>query len=283
MGHLAAGRASGRGLERRHRRGRRLPAQDHGAAGGGRTAWSTPWTPTRWCRRSTSPAAAGVWRFDTKNEDDDSTNIGGGLAVDQGTLYAVNGLAELVALDAAKGTVRWRRDIGAPAPLGADRGRGPAVPHHHRGQAAGAARPRTGGSCGRTRRPIATTSVLGRPAPAYADGLVVAGFGSGEAGGAARRHRHVRVDRQPGGGAARTQPGRLLRGPRPAGDRRRAGLRHRHGRADGGARPADRAAAVGARGRPARTALGRRRLAVRRVARISGSPRSTARTAASPG
>ena len=50
-----------------------------------------------------------VWRFDTKKDDDDSTNIGGGLAVDQGTLYAVNGLAEVVALDAAKGTVRWRR------------------------------------------------------------------------------------------------------------------------------------------------------------------------------
>ena len=42
---------------------------------------------------------ARVWRFDTKEKDDDSTNVGGGLALDQGTLYAVNGLAELVALD----------------------------------------------------------------------------------------------------------------------------------------------------------------------------------------
>ncbi len=120
-----------------------------------------------------------VWRFDTRQEDDDSTNVGGGLAVDQGTLYAVNGLAELVALDAAKGTVRWRSNFGAPtrsAPtvvegrlfvitiddrllsLATDDGR--QLWSH---QAAGA-----------------TTSILGRPAPAYADGLAVAGFGSGE-------------------------------------------------------------------------------------------------------
>ena len=60
-----------------------------------------------------------VWRFDTKKDEDDSTNVGGGLAVDQGTLYAVNGLAELVALDAAKGTVRWRSNFGAPGAIGA--------------------------------------------------------------------------------------------------------------------------------------------------------------------
>src|ERR1051325_6511110 len=55
-----------------------------------------------------------VWRFDTKDKDDDSTNVGGGLTLDQGTLYAVDGLAELVAIDAAKGTMRWRSRFGAP-------------------------------------------------------------------------------------------------------------------------------------------------------------------------
>src|SRR6185437_11321317 len=55
------------------------------------------------------------WRADTKSEDDDSTNVGGGLAVEGGTLYAVNGLAELVAFDAANGKERWRKNIGAPA------------------------------------------------------------------------------------------------------------------------------------------------------------------------
>jgi outer membrane protein assembly factor BamB len=120
-----------------------------------------------------------VWRTDTKDEDDDSTNVGGGLTLDQGTLYAVNGLAELVALDPAKGTIRWRSRFGAPtrsAPtvvegrlfvttiedrllaLAADDGR--QLWSHQ------AANP--------------TTSILGRPAPAYSTGLVVGGFGSGE-------------------------------------------------------------------------------------------------------
>ena len=119
------------------------------------------------------------WRFDTKNEDADSTNIGGGLAVDKGTVFAVNGIGDLVALDAAKGTMRWRKSLGAPVRssptvaegrlfltmiddrllgLSADDG---ATLWTHRGVGGG-------------------TAMLGQPAPSYASGLVVAGFGSGE-------------------------------------------------------------------------------------------------------
>ncbi len=120
-----------------------------------------------------------IWRFDTTLPEDDSTNVGGGLAVDQGTLYAVNGLAEVVALDAAKGSVKWRNMFGAPTrssptvvegrlfvttiedrlvALAAEDGR--QLWNHQ------SANPRT--------------SVLGLPAPTYASGLVVGGFGSGE-------------------------------------------------------------------------------------------------------
>ena len=120
-----------------------------------------------------------VWRFDTKKDEDDSTNVGGGLAIDQGTLYAVNGLGELVALDAAKGVMKWRSDFHAPArsaptvvegrvflttiedrlvALTTDNGR--QLWDHQ------ASNP--------------STSVLGVAAPAFANGLVVAGFGSGE-------------------------------------------------------------------------------------------------------
>jgi outer membrane protein assembly factor BamB len=123
-----------------------------------------------------------LWRFDTKNEDDDAANIGGGLAVDKGTVYAVNGIGDLVALDAAKGAVRWRKSLDAPARssptvaegrlfltmiddrllgLSADDG---SILWTHRGLGGG-------------------TSMLGQPAPAYASGIVVAGFGSGEIAG----------------------------------------------------------------------------------------------------
>lgn len=119
------------------------------------------------------------WSFDTKNEDARSPNIGGGIAYDKGTVYAANGLGDLVALDAAKGTVRWRRTLDAPtrsAPtlaegrifltmiddrlvgLSADDG---TTLWTHRGLGGG-------------------TAMLGQPAPAYSKGIVVAGFGSGE-------------------------------------------------------------------------------------------------------
>jgi outer membrane protein assembly factor BamB len=120
-----------------------------------------------------------VWRFDTRKDEDDSSNVGGGLAIDQGTLYAVNGLAELVALDAAKGTVRWRSNFGAPtrsAPTVVegrlfvttiqDRMLALATDDGRQLWSYQAANP--------------ATSLLGRPAPAYTDGLVVGGFGSGE-------------------------------------------------------------------------------------------------------
>jgi outer membrane protein assembly factor BamB len=122
---------------------------------------------------------ARVWRFDTKLDEDRSTNVGGGLSFDQGTLYAVNGLAELVALDGAKGTVKWRTKIGAPgrsAPTVAE-GRLYVTTIQDRLLALAT---EDGRQLWSHQAPNAVTSVLGQPAPAFAEGLVVAGFGSGE-------------------------------------------------------------------------------------------------------
>jgi outer membrane protein assembly factor BamB len=122
---------------------------------------------------------ARAWRFDTRREDDDSTNVGGGLSLDQDTLYAVNGLADVVALDAAKGSVRWRVSVGAPtrsAPTVVE-GRVFVITIEDRLLALAAD---DGRQLWTHQAVNATMSVLGRPAPAYASGLVVAGFGSGE-------------------------------------------------------------------------------------------------------
>ncbi|HET7882985.1 MAG TPA: PQQ-binding-like beta-propeller repeat protein [Acetobacteraceae bacterium] len=120
-----------------------------------------------------------LWRFETRLDEDDSTNVGGGLALDQGTLYTVNGLAELVALDAAKGTVRWRSKFGAPtrsAPTVVE-GRLFVTTIEDRLLALATD---DGRQLWTHQATNPTTSILGRPAPAYADGLVIAGFGSGE-------------------------------------------------------------------------------------------------------
>ena len=119
------------------------------------------------------------WRFDTRREDDDSTNIGGGLAWDQGTLYAVNGLADVVALDAADGKMRWRASLGASArsaPTVAE-GRIFVATIEDKLLALAADDGRQLWSYQATN---AVTGMLGSPAPAYATALVVSGFASGE-------------------------------------------------------------------------------------------------------
>jgi outer membrane protein assembly factor BamB len=125
------------------------------------------------------PSGSRVWRFDTKKDEDDSTNVGGGLAVDQGTVYAVNGLAELVALDAAKGTMKWRSGFRTPARSAPTvvEGRIFLITIEDR---LIALTTDNGRQLWDHQATNPTTSVLGSPAPAYADGLVIAGFGSGE-------------------------------------------------------------------------------------------------------
>ena len=120
-----------------------------------------------------------MWRVDLRGEDVDSTNVGGGLSLDQGVLYAVNGLGNVAGLDAATGKINWTRDTGVPArssPTIAD-GRMFYVTLTDRLVALDI---KDGRQLWSYQAPAAATSLLGQPAPAYADGLVVAGFGSGE-------------------------------------------------------------------------------------------------------
>ncbi len=122
---------------------------------------------------------ARLWRTPTVNEDLDSSNVGGGLCWAGGTLYAVNGMAELLALDAAKGTVRWRHSIDVPArsaPTVAE-GRIFLTTIDSRLLALSAD---DGHQLWSYQATKAATTILGSPAPAYAQGIVVAGFGSGE-------------------------------------------------------------------------------------------------------
>jgi len=120
-----------------------------------------------------------AWRFDTKDKDNESSNIGGGLGVDQGTLYAVNGLGDVLAIDPANGTERWRADLGAPARSAPTIAEGRIFVTTIEEKLVALA-----SSDGHTlwshRASTPTTSLLGRPAPAYSRGLIVGGFGSGE-------------------------------------------------------------------------------------------------------
>lgn len=120
-----------------------------------------------------------VWRADSTAKDDDSTNIGGGLAEDGGTLYAVNGLGEIVAFEAATGKQRWRNSFEVPARSAPTvvEGRIFVTTIEDRLLALAA---NDGRRLWDHQATNPQSQVLGEPAPAYANGLVVAGFGSGE-------------------------------------------------------------------------------------------------------
>lgn len=120
-----------------------------------------------------------LWRVDTVPDDVDSTNVGGGLGIDGTTLYASNGVSQLVALDTETGEQKWRRDIALPArsaPTIAD-GRVFLTNIEDRLLAFSA---EDGHPLWDHQAAEPVTALLGRPAPAYFRGLVVAGFGSGE-------------------------------------------------------------------------------------------------------
>ncbi len=120
-----------------------------------------------------------AWRYETRDDESRSTNIGGGLCVDGGTLFAVNGLTDLVALDAKTGALKWRTKLDAPArsaPTVAD-GRIFITTLNDRLTAFATT---DGHVLWSYRAAAANATMLGQPAPAYARGLVVAGFGSGE-------------------------------------------------------------------------------------------------------
>ena len=120
-----------------------------------------------------------IWEFDTTPEDDDNTNVGGGVSAAPGLVYAATGRAELIALEAATGKQVWRVAMPQPAraaPTVAD-GR-LFVPLL--GNSIVAFDAKTGSRIWSYQGTASVTGMLGLPAPAYADGLLVAGLGSGE-------------------------------------------------------------------------------------------------------
>ena len=118
------------------------------------------------------------WRTETQAEDDRSTNIGGGISTDGTIVYAGTGRAELLAIDAASGAIKWRQPTGPPARSGPtiDGGRLYVPTIDSRILAFNT----DGKKLWAYQATNSVTSVLGEMAPAVANGLVVAGFGSGD-------------------------------------------------------------------------------------------------------
>ena len=120
-----------------------------------------------------------IWRTETRDDKDRSTNLGGGIAVVDGTVFATTGRADLLALDAGTGVIRWRKPLGVPArsaPTVAD-GHLYATTIDDKLLAFDAA---TGERLWAHQATASATTLLGAASPAVSEGLVVTGFGSGD-------------------------------------------------------------------------------------------------------
>lgn len=120
-----------------------------------------------------------AWDFDTQGKDDRSTNIGGGIAADGGTLYAATGRADIVAIEAATGKLRWRARLHAGARSAPTIVEGrmfiPTLDDRLISLST-----KDGTQLWSYQAPSAETAMLGLPAPAVDDGIVVAGFATGD-------------------------------------------------------------------------------------------------------
>ncbi len=222
------------------------------------------------------------WNTDTQGEKDRSTNVGGGLAVAGGVLYATTGRARPWRWTRPAGKINWRASLGAPARSA------PTVVENRLfvptiDERLVCLSTADGKQVWSYQATAAGTIVLGEPAPAYADGLVVAGFGSGDL--VALRADSGTLAWSDSLAAARgpQQPGRPVRHPGAAGDRRQRGVCDRRRRLAAGARPALRPAPVGAGGRGPEHALGGGRLDLRADAGPAARLPQPRRMAASAG
>ncbi len=121
-----------------------------------------------------------AWRVDARPDNDSTGNLGGGVAIVGETVFAATGLAELLALDAATGAIRWRAPLPGPArgaPSIAEGGR-VCVPVIDSQLVA--CSPEDGHVLWSYRGQPAIAGLFGAPSPAVDGGLLVAGFPSGE-------------------------------------------------------------------------------------------------------
>jgi outer membrane protein assembly factor BamB len=120
-----------------------------------------------------------IWRTRTRPKKNTTSNVGGGIAIADGTIYLSSGLAEALALDQATGAIKWRKPIPSPARSS------PTVTAEGiflttlDQQLVGLSRTDGKFLWGYQASPV-NTGTLGQAAPAYADGVLVAGFESGD-------------------------------------------------------------------------------------------------------
>ncbi len=119
------------------------------------------------------------WRTPTKPRKAHNSNLGGGIAIEGDRLYAVTGRAEALCLGLADGRVIWRVALTSPARSAPTIAEGTlfVATMDEQLQALSLA---DGRFVWAHQATAANTGTIGQAGPAYANGVVVAGFESGD-------------------------------------------------------------------------------------------------------
>ncbi len=120
-----------------------------------------------------------IWRTVTKPKKNHSSNIGGAIGIFGNRVYAVTGRSQALAINLSDGTVAWRADLTSPArsaPLITD-GALFVITIDQQLQAFSLA---DGKYLWSYQATASNTGTIGQAAPAAAEGVLVAGFESGD-------------------------------------------------------------------------------------------------------
>jgi len=179
MGHLALGKSLGQAFSVSIGQGTSLKARLASApvvAGGRLFTIDTNAT----VRAFDAQTGAQVWQtrfgIDKGNE---ASLYGGGVAVDNGTVYATNGLGYVAALDVSNGGLRWQVRPGGPL-RGAPTVAYDSVFVMSQDNQIYSLRTSNGEESWSAAASLEIAGVFGSASPAVAQGTVVAGFSSGE-------------------------------------------------------------------------------------------------------
>jgi outer membrane protein assembly factor BamB len=120
-----------------------------------------------------------VWRADARPARNRGSLLGAGLGHADGRVFVATGLAEVMAFDAATGAEIWRKPLPTPTRGALTVAEGRVVVLTVEGQVL-AFSTGSGEREWSYRGPAETTTLLGAPAPAVDDGMVLAGFLNGD-------------------------------------------------------------------------------------------------------
>ncbi len=121
-----------------------------------------------------------LWRRDVRPPRTRSDLMGVGVACGEGKVFVASGLAEVVALDARSGEEHWRSALPAPSRGAVTVAEGRVIALTVEGQVVGLAA-ESGQRLWAHRGPAEATTLLGAPAPAIDEGVVLVGFPNGDA------------------------------------------------------------------------------------------------------